>query len=128
MPRPLKCVTVEEARKLQDQWKETRGKEIARAQKYEDTREFWYSVDELQEYLDYVKEKSAEQGVEKPGIRIYFGAYPGKGNEKSYSTIFLSPTYEKSDSTHLTEEDGGDNNYEIDPLNNSNGGYPPREY
>ncbi|HSP12158.1 MAG TPA: hypothetical protein VLO29_06505, partial [Salegentibacter sp.] len=123
------CISVEEARKEQDEWVKTRGKAIERGQGYEDTREFWYSLEELQEYLDYVREKSREQGVEKPGIRIYLGAYPQSNEKKSYSTIFFAPTKEKSKATDEEKsEDVDENNYEIEPFNDSQGGWPPRSY
>lgn len=125
MEKPKKCIGVSEARELQNNWKKSRGREIERGQGYEDTREFWYSVKELEEYLKYVKEKSAEQGVKNPGIRIYFGAYPKSQQKKSFSTVFLAPT--KEEEVGATE--GGDlNNYEIDPLNDSAGGIPPKDY
>lgn len=126
MAKPLKCIPIEEARKLQEIWKSSRGKEIERAQKYVDTREFWYSLEELQEYLNYVKEKSAEAGVSNPGIRIYFGAYPGTGSKKSYSTVFLAPT-KPLNSMEILEEPQ-ENNYSIDPLNHGQGGVPPVDY
>lgn len=77
--------------------------------------------------MDYVKEKSREQGVENPGIRIYLGAYPGNGPERSYSTIFLSPTKKSSENVE-NEEDSDLNNYDIEPLNDSQQGWPPKEY
>lgn len=126
MAKPLKCIPIEEARKLQEIWKSSRGKEIERAQKYVDTREFWYSLAELEEYLNYVRQKSAEEGVSNPGIRIYFGAYPEAGPKKSYSTVFLAPT-KPLDSMENTE-DTQENNYSIDPLNHGQGGVPPVDY
>lgn len=126
MAKPLKCIPIEEARKLQEIWKSSRGKEIERAQKYVDTREFWYSLAELEEYFNYVKQKSAEEGVSNPGIRIYFGAYPEAGSKKSYSTVFLAPT-KPLDSMENTE-DTQENNYSIDPLNHGQGGVPPVDY
>lgn len=126
MAKPLKCIPIEDARKLQEIWKSSRGKEIERAQKYVDTREFWYSLAELEEYLNYVKQKSAEEGVSNPGIRIYFGAYPEAGSKKSYSTVFLAPT-KPLDSMENTE-DTQENNYSIDPLNHGQGGVPPVDY
>lgn len=129
MKKPKKCISVERAKQLEKHWVETRGKDIEDAEGYLDTREFWYSLDELQEYLDYVREKSKEQGVEKPGIRVYMGAYPQTNDKKSYSTIFLAPTKEKSgNSEEETTEDVDENNYEIEPLNDSQGGWPPRSY
>ena len=103
MKKPKKCISVEEARKEQDEWVKTRGKDIREAEGYEDTREFWYSVDELQEYLDYVKEKSKEQGV-------------------------LSPTKEAAGDTATAKEDSDPNNYEIEPMNIIQSGDPPTNY
>lgn len=128
MARPQKCVTVEEARDLQENWKNSRGKEIERGQGYVDSREFWYSIEELQEYLDYVKEKSKEQGVKHPGIRIYFGAYPKSQQKRSFSTVFLAPTKEAVAEIEENEEIDQENNYEIEPLNSAQGGWPPTEY
>ncbi|MGY5850568.1 hypothetical protein [Salegentibacter sp. F14] len=128
METPKKCISVEDARKEQDEWVRTRGREIQRGQGYEDTREFWYSLDELQEYLDYVREKSKEQGVEKPGIRFYLGAYPKTKNEKGYTTMFLAPTKEAGGDQESTQEDSDPNNYEIEPMNMTHGGYPPTNY
>lgn len=128
MARPQKCVTVEEARDLQENWKNSRGKEIERGQGYVDSREFWYSIEELQEYLDYVKEKSKEQGVKQPGIRIYFGAYPKSQQKRSFSTVFLAPTKEAVAEIEENEEIDQENNYEIEPLNSAQGGWPPTEY
>jgi hypothetical protein len=128
MKKPKKCISVEEARKEQDEWVKTRGKDIREAEGYEDTREFWYSLDELQEYLDYVREKSKEQGVEKPGIRFYLGAYPKTKEKKSYTTMFLSPTKEAAGDAATAGEDSDPNNYGIEPMNLTHGGEPPRNY
>ncbi|GHA29601.1 hypothetical protein GCM10007103_08540 [Salinimicrobium marinum] len=126
--KPKKCISVEEARNQQNEWVRTRGKDIERGEGYEDTREFWYSLDELQEYLDYVREKSAEQGVKKPGIRFYLGAYPKGENKKSYSTIFLAATKEKENKDVEDEEGQNENNYEIEPMNTITSGMPPKIY
>ena len=117
MTKPSKCISVVDARKLQDNWVETRGAEISKAQGT-DQREFIYSVDELQEFLDYVKDESNKQGIKSPGIRIYFGAYDN--SESKLATVFLAPTKGgKIDS---------ENNYNIDAFNFAGGGWPPRNY
>lgn len=128
MAKPAKCISVEKARELQDNWKKSRGKEIENAQGYEDTREFWYSLEELQEYLDYVREESAKQEIKKPGIRIYFASYPKSNQKKSYSTVFLAPTKESSSGEEVEAVANQENNYEIDPFNLSTGGEPPINY
>ncbi len=129
MAKPTKCITVAEAKALQNKWKETRAIEIEKGQGYKDTREVWYSLQELQDYIDYVREESLAQGVKRPGIRIYFGADEGTSEKKSYATVFLAPTKEKS---NPIEEDGdavnNENNYEIDPQNDGTVGWPPINY
>lgn len=129
MKKPAKCISVEEAKKQQQEWIHTRGREIERGGKFKDTRDFWYSLDELQGYLDYVREKSKEQGVEKPGIRFYLGAYPGNAHKGS-SSIFLAPTREKDATveTETEEEEKDPNNYEIEPYNTIGTGWPPLDY
>lgn len=125
MKKPEKSIGVTEARELQENWKETRGKAIEAELGHPDTREFWYSLDELQEYLEYVRERSLAQGVTNPGLRIYLGAYGKSDQDRGYSTLFLAPTRE------VAAEDGEkdqENNYEIDPLNDTQGGWPPRNY
>lgn len=126
--KPKKCIRVEEARGLHKDWKESRGKEIKKSQGYEDTCEFWYSVEELEEYLKYVKEKSVEQGISNPGIRIYFASYPEKENGKSFSTVFLAPTKEKISDSLAPDNEPVDNNYNIEPFNTVTGGKPPKDY
>ncbi len=130
MAKPNKCISVDAAKSLQEKWKDTRAIEIEKGQGYQDTREFWYSLEDLQEYLDYVKEQSTAQGITKPGIRIYFGAYPKTSIKKSYATLFLAPTKEKSaimDGEEVTSNNT-ENNYDIEPLNTVIGGYPPINY
>ena len=117
-----KLITVKEAQDLQTNWNENQGKGI-KSRGLKDVREFLFSLEELQEYIDHVKTKSAEQGITKPGIRIYFGAYAGDKENKS--TVFLAPTQ----STESAESnDKVLNNYEISPLNTVMGGYPPTNY
>ncbi len=129
MSKPVKCITVEEARELQNNWKNSRGKEIERGQGYVDTREFWYSIAELEEYIAYVKKKSEEQGVSNPGLRIYLGAYPSRAQKKSLTTVFISPTMDESAVENADSNEGEhENNYSIEPFNESQNGWPPKEY
>lgn len=118
MKKPSKCITVDEARKLQDNWVDTRAKLIDSNLGKLDSREFYYTIEELENYLAYVKEESKKQGINNPGVRFYFGAY---NNSKSdYATIFMAPTEGESESP--------DNNYSIEPFNFSQSGFPPKNY
>ncbi len=119
MAKPNKCISVEEAKVLHDNWVGSRAPVIQQSRRgREDCREFVYSVAELQEFLDYVRDESQKQGIDNPGVRIYFGAYTGESGDQA--TIFLSPT------------DGGGsnsgNNYNLEPFNFGQGGDPPTNY
>ncbi|MBP2833634.1 hypothetical protein J8281_15670 [Aquimarina sp. U1-2] len=127
--RPEKCISVEEAKVLQDTWCCTRTPEIDRCIGFEDHREFWWSLDELMDYLKYVKRKSRKQGIHDPGIRLYFGAYPKEQCKmgKGYATAFFAPT-----GSPVGEQgkglDNAPNNYNIEAYNQGGSGNPPFEY
>jgi len=108
-------ISVEEARKLQQNWIDTRAAAIEKEMGMEDGREFLFSLDELQKFLEYVKENSKS---ENPGIRIYLAAYNAK--DKKGATVFLAPT--KDTSLH------SENDYTLQPLNRAMQGMPPRNY
>lgn len=118
MSKPANCISVTEARKLQDNWVATRAADIEQAQGHVDTREFLFSVAELQQFLDYIKKQSSVDSVAQPGVRIYFGANGNGGSGKA--TVFLSPT--------LGITQGADNNYKLEPLNRGITGFPPKNY
>ncbi len=127
--KPKKCITVEEARELEKVWCNTRTPEIDKCLGFEDTREFHWSVEELQEYLKYVKKESKKQGIDNPGIRVYLGAYP-KGKckmDRGYATIFLAPTGAPAGEMGKGGS-GAPNNYGIAPFNSSESGEPPPVY
>lgn len=115
MSKPSKCITVAQARELQDNWVATRAVDIERSMGSVDTREFLFSVAELEQFLDYVK---AGSGSLNPGIRIYFGAYDNATTDKA--TVFLAPT--------LGTTPGVANDYSLEPMNTVNGGNPPHNY
>ena len=118
MAIPAKCITETEARQLQDNWVSTRAVDIENGQGYIDTREFFYTVAELEEYLAYVKAQSKKQGYLAAGIRIYFAAYNNTLSNKA--TVFLAPTTGTASSSA--------NNYNIQPFNHASGGIPPKVY
>jgi excinuclease UvrABC nuclease subunit len=118
MAKPAKCISESEARQLQQNWIDTRAKDIKKDMGEEDARQVFYTVAELEEYLAYVKTESTKQGISTPGIRIYFAAYNDDKSKKA--TVFLAPT--KGDTT------ASDNNYNIEALNRGNHGWPPNNY
>lgn len=116
MSKPSNCITVAEARQLQDNWLATRAVDIERAMGSADTREFLFSVEELEQFLNYIKATSV--GTANPGVRIYFAAYDNDTSDKA--TVFLAPT------NGITA--GSPNNYNLQPLNKGITGFPPTNY
>ncbi len=116
MSKPSNCITVDQARQLQNNWVATRAVDIEKAQGFVDAREFLFSVDELQQFLDYIK--SSSTGPIQPGVRIYFAAYDNVSSDKA--TVFLAPT--------LGITLGSANNYNLQPLNKGIQGFPPTNY
>ena len=119
MAKPSKCISVSEGQELCNNWQTSRAPVIKAARNNQtDCCEFVFSMEELEEYIAYVKEMSNEQGVSNPGIRIYFAAYD---NAKSTNaTVVLVPTNGASKNS--------ENNYSIDPFNTVIGGFPPKLY
>ena len=118
MGKPKNCITVTEAKALQNNWNTTRAVEIERATGSKDVCAVTFNIEQLQEFINYVKAESTKQKIDNPGIRVYFAAYNDK--ESTKATVFLN----------ATESDDGNsaNNYGIDPLNFGGGGWPPNAY
>jgi len=117
MAKPKKCISVAEAKTLRDNWHSTRAVCIEEERSGKDCSDVSYSVAELEEFLNYVKEESKKQGVSNPGVRIYFGAYDD--NNSDMATVFLAP---------IKGDDAKSNNYDIDPFNFGGNGWPPNIY
>ena len=118
-------ITIAKAKKLQKKWWETRSLVTTNGIQHEDTCQFHFTVEELQAYLDEVKSKS--QGLDTPGINIWFGAYEETTDKPSLATVFLAPTKKvKSDDPDKEYEHVA--NDEIEPLNDTTGKWPPNLY
>ncbi len=118
MTKPRNCITVLEAKALQKNWNDNQAKDIEKAMGSKDVCAVTFNIDQLQQFIDYVKSESTKQSIDNPGIRIYFAAYNSEKDNKA--TVFLN----------ATESDDGNsaNNYGIDPLNFGNGEWPPHAY
>ena len=118
MSRPTDCITVAAAKAVQANWNNNQAKDIESAMGSKDVIAVTFNIDQLQEYIDYVKAESKTQGFNNPGIRVYFAAKASMAGGKA--TVFFNPT----------EDDGGNskNNYGIDALNGGGAGWPPNAY
>ncbi len=128
--KPKKCISVDEAKELHSNWCEKRGKHLEKNLGFDDAKSFHWSVEELEEYLAYVKQESAAQGIKNPGVRVYFGAYSEKSCKmgRGYSTLFFAPTGIPARSMGKDGFGGNDNNYQIAAFNKGGKGNPPFDY
>lgn len=121
-------ISPEKAKELNENWRGNNGVgpgPVVHAAGFKDTYETWFSVEELEAYLAYVKKNIPKD--ENPGIRIYFGNYGANGSpRKNYSTSFLAPTRQvKNDVAGATSNE---NVYTLDAYNDGDQKWPPDPY
>jgi hypothetical protein len=110
-------ISVTEGKALYGNWQSSRQPLISQSFP-QDPSDFTFNLSDLQEYLAYVKDQSKKQGIEDPGIRVYFGAFDDEQGNKA--TVFFAPT--------TGDESEDDNNYNLDAFDFGTGGWPPRSY
>jgi hypothetical protein len=102
----------------------------------EDANAIWYSIEELEKYIHYVKTKGTEDGYTVDGIRFYFGVYPDDekhGEKAGLTTLFLVPTGKKIKTNTakiqsfalVVEEEETMDIQSLEPMNYGNIGRPP---
>ncbi|WP_336128854.1 hypothetical protein [Mesoflavibacter sp. CH_XMU1422-2] len=91
MPKPQGIISAQEAQTLNDNWTNLRAKANEAAVGQPDNRSSWYSLDDMQNFLDYIKENSDNVN----GVRFYLGVEITKEDLKGMTTIFMVPTEEK---------------------------------
>lgn len=107
-----KLISYREGRVLFDEYSRTNNVILTKYRNGEpDSRWYWFSVEDLEGYIKYVKENAKKQNLKNPGIRIYMGKYPmnhpknkmAKPEYAGYQTIFLVPTSQnrENDSTRV---------------------------
>lgn len=138
---PKGLINVDQASNLESNYLSKRQQILNGSTEYsEDTREFWWSIDELESYICYAKEQANKQGKKVNGFRIYLGAYPLdiSTDQVGQNTIFMVPTELKTDDgtksliinkSKLIESSNSNENIQgICPLDYAGAGNPPKAY
>ena len=135
--RPSQLITRKFANELHLNFMKYRASIIAKYIKKEDANAIWFSVEELGNYIHYIKAKGKKTGFDVNGIRIYFGVYP---DQKKYAekaglmTVFLQATgkeirkapKEGEVQTFALMMDSGEQDVSsIEPMNYGSIGRPP---
>jgi hypothetical protein len=120
----MKRITSAEAKALNENFVKTRGKAIDREIGKKDAISSWFSIEELEKFIEDVKKEGTTKGKTVNGLRIYFGAY----KKKNLSTVFIVPTEAKVGATQkdgITSEADSSDITDIDALNYGQTGNPP---
>jgi hypothetical protein len=136
--RPSQLITKKFGKELHSNFMKYRASIIAKYIKKEDANAVWFSLEELENYIHYIKTKGEKMGYTVNGIRFYFGVYP---EEKKYAekaglmTIFLTATGKRIrintiDPTEmqtfaLVREEENKDISTIEPMNYGSIGRPP---
>ncbi|NND63832.1 MAG: hypothetical protein HKN48_11650 [Flavobacteriaceae bacterium] len=133
IPPPQQSIPIEEAEELQNEFIETRAGILNDSLGFTDTRDFWFSLDTLKQYIEYVEQEAARLGKQNLGIRIYFAAYPENSEypQPGRATVFMVPTSLEDDPTlkrgFLPIAPTNTNIDSIQALNYGHGGQPPND-
>lgn len=131
-----KLITKKFAQELHSNFMKHRASIIAKYIKKEDANAVWFSLEDLENYIHYIKSKGNKTGFEVKGIRFYFGVYP---DEKQYAekaglmTLFLTATGKrirtstpgKIQTFALVREEENADIESIEPMNYGSIGRPP---
>ncbi|UKB79587.1 hypothetical protein [Chryseobacterium sp. MEBOG07] len=137
-----KLISYREGRVLFDEYTRTNHEALTKYRNGEpDSRWYWFSLEDMEGYIKYVKENAKKQNLKNPGIRIYMGKYPlnhpknrmAKPEYAGYQTIFLAPTAQKKkrdnamsrSATSATSEENTDVP-SIESMNMTNLAPPPK--
>ncbi|MFC0604435.1 hypothetical protein [Winogradskyella pulchriflava] len=93
-----------------------------------DNRSSWWSIDDIQSYINYAENQAGELGYTMDGLRVYLGSYPDVDGQAGLTTMFLIPTGTENTSqgSMLPILQGGSNDIKgADGLNMGKDGNPP---
>jgi hypothetical protein len=137
---PTQLITVDAAKDLNTRFISERSNIISQSINKDDANAVWFSIEELENYINYVKCEGDKQNIDINGIRFYMGVYPNDPTnyqEKAgLSTIFLSPTKKKASvniksvsktsARQLPTTEENTDVTTIQPLNYGGIGHPPK--
>lgn len=131
--KPSQLITKEFARQLNVNYNNKRASLSAKREQKEDANAIWYSLEELENYIHYIKTNGAKEGYNVDGIRFYFGVYPDDekhGEKAGLTTLFLVPTGKKAKDNSQIQgfammQEASVDIQSLEPMNYGNIGRPP---
>jgi len=92
-----------------------------------DNRSSWWSIEDIQNYINHAEHQSGQLGYTLNGLRVYLGSYPDANGETGLTTMFIVPTgtKDKSKGSFMSFQNVGYDIPGADVLNKSENGKPP---
>lgn len=93
-----------------------------------DNRSSWWSIEDIQNYINYAENQVGELGYTMDGLRVYLGSYPDSKEQAGLTTMFFVPTGYQSTSqgSMFTYPQGGGMDIPGgNGLNHGGNGVPP---
>lgn len=134
---PTQLIKSEKAKELNRNYIQSRHRLISGSIGKEDANAAWYSLKELENYINYIKKEGKSKGYKVDGIRFYLGAYPNDNSvEGNMTTIFLTPTGKRIPvqkgsvlnlpNATMQQTELNPDIEEISPMNYGGMGHPPK--
>ncbi len=101
---------------------------LFRNSKTGDNRSSWWSIEDIQNYMNHAEHQAGELGYTMDGLRVYLGSYPNANGETGLTTLFFVPTGAKitGQGGMIPSMQGGGNDISgADGLNLGHNGKPP---
>jgi hypothetical protein len=92
-----------------------------------DNRSAWWSIEDIQSYINYAENQAGELGYTMDGLRLYLGSYPDDNGETGLTTMFIIPTGSESvaQGSMFTLPQGSNDIPGANGLNKAGNGHPP---
>ncbi|WP_452227776.1 hypothetical protein [Lacinutrix sp. MEBiC02404] len=92
-----------------------------------DNRSAWWSLEDIEGFIEHAKAQSEKLGYDMNGIRVYLGAHADEGKMVGYTTMFMVPTGNASlsEGKVLSAPPGNGDIPGGSGLNDASGGEPP---
>jgi predicted Zn-dependent protease len=127
--KPSQLISVEKGKELHKNYNEKISL-LCKGENTADANAVWFSLNELENYIAYIKSEGIEKGYEVNGIRFYFGSYAAteKKGKAGHTTLFLSPTGNQIGQNETSQRTEGNESdiTELSPLNYGSMGNPPK--
>ncbi|KGO82661.1 hypothetical protein [Flavobacterium beibuense] len=129
LTQPTQLISYSKAKELSANFVAQKSGKHVTSSGQEDANAVWFSLEELEKFIEYIKNEGNNQGYTVDGVRVYLGVYSNNETvgRAGYTTMFMTATGRKANLT--TPISGGATSKDIttvNPLNYGSMGNPPK--